>query len=79
MTQCLWCREPLTFTVATGWVHADGNLYKQREIACNGRSPWSWRRCQGPTCRRCNGTGRILVDDHCAMPVPVVLFAESEP
>lgn len=65
---CRVCRAPLTFVPGKGWLHPDGRLYVQREVRCHDLKVG--RMCAGDHCRRCSGSGRILIDDHCAQPVP---------
>jgi hypothetical protein len=71
--------------LARAWRHPDGSIYKQREatcLSCRGTgqrlsTPARSRYERGDAvhgsdyeeCRRCWGTGREQVDDHCATAV----------
>jgi DNA-directed RNA polymerase subunit RPC12/RpoP len=67
---CMYCREVLTWTRISGWIHPDGRSYKQRT---EWRCPKAGHRMRpggnGSRCPEC-GTRLvpITVDDHCALP-----------
>ncbi len=64
---CGVCRAPLTFVLGKGWRHPNGELVVQREVRCH--EPPVGRRCAGADCKRCKGSGRIMIDDHLSQPV----------
>lgn len=68
--KCGWCRARLFYVIGYGYSHTDraGGAYVQKSVPCH--NPSAGRQCVGDACRRCGGSGQILVDDHCAMPVP---------
>lgn len=66
--RCRVCGQLLTFFVGKGYLHHDGKAYVEKEVPCENRLVG--RRCAGDDCKRCRGTGRILIDDHCVQPVP---------
>lgn len=69
MMRCRICREPLAFITGTGYLHSSNHkAYIEKEVACH--NPRVGRTCPGDeSCRRCRGSGKIMVDDHCVQPV----------
>lgn len=65
---CSVCHERLQYVPGKGYLHANGKAYAEREVAC--ADHFVGRRCGGDDCKRCGGSGRIMVDDHCVQPVP---------
>ena len=66
---CIWCNEALKWVQGKGYVHEDGELYRRRQAPCRYCTDSRGRAGSiAAACRMCQGTGRMWVDDHCALP-----------
>lgn len=61
---CQWCKEPLTLSRGSGWVHAGGAIYIQKCGECGATYD---RPDLAYSCPECGS--RDMRDDHCAQPV----------
>lgn len=67
--KCMWCGNELRFVLDKGYVHQDGELYRRKQVPCRYCSTAGGRSGSvAVACRMCQGTGRMWVDDHCALP-----------
>lgn len=65
--KCNVCGQRLLFIAGKGYLHQNGKAYVEKEVPCH--DPRVGRRCVGDHCKRCSGTGKIMIDDHCVQPV----------
>jgi RecJ-like exonuclease len=66
--KCRVCGATLSFYIGKGYLHPNGKAYVEKEVPCENRLVGRW--CVGDDCKRCGGTGRMMIDDHCVQPMP---------
>jgi ribosomal protein L24E len=61
--KCLYCGEELIWDRGKGWVHQDGEIYKQRKMTKEEMERFIQIHNRPPD------DFEMMVDDHCVMPI----------